>query len=683
MSEYSFEGFENVTTSDDFRIAGYVVGTAARTAAGNAGQSGRCAMIGVTGTNTSAAPTGGTTNTPLLIDTGTSYATLVTNRGFGMSYRVRAWIANSVLAVPRYVGDQWMVPTSGVVTGDYFGVSPNLGNWAFGSATNTQTPANGSVQATGTDGTNMLWFASGNGSNQGWYVFSGNPDIGFTRTQMPVGTQVWTAKAIEFADSKFFVVGQGPSGGFLKYSTDRTTWTDAVVATPPTQLNGITCPVGKPWVMVGNGGYIGVSNDLGTTWTRTTVGSGVYSAVVSTPTGYLTVGEGIAARSVDNGATWQAVTLPVNDFFYAMANNGETIVAVRHATTTVYVSTDLGLTWRVINTGSSATVLSNAFSKDLQFVNGRFVATYAVSNGGLWIYSSDANGENWVPELLCPLTAATVTATANHTGFFFSTITGSTASTGQAPCGVALTNGSVSTPQQNSYFYIAANAAAITSTNVPIGFNEWHQIEIKAEIASPTSVNLQYFIDGNQTAETTVSWSTITTTNNLIFSIGPSAQFVHVDDWVFFPEPTIFGDVRVLGDVPNADVGEQQWIPVPDLIENYQAVATYGATSSNTSVQSGDNGQRDTYGFGGTIPAQYSVLSVTHEASFSKLLDVAQKVKLGTVSGGVTTETSSITLTGALRSWTTVKQKLPKNPTTGAAWTREAVETAQVTILKE
>jgi photosystem II stability/assembly factor-like uncharacterized protein len=166
----------------------------------------------------------------------------------------------------------------------------------------------------GTGGTNLQCVAYGNGkwlfsvgaNAAGLWVFNNSPPVGGSSTQYFNGNPIYT---IEYLNNTLFLAGG--SNGFLRTSTDASTWNSRTTNTSQ-NIFGMAYGNGK-YVIVGSGGMANTSTD-GITWgTPVTVVSG------DTSLNSLAFGNGIfvATRSTStnqivtstDGVTWNAVTL--------------------------------------------------------------------------------------------------------------------------------------------------------------------------------------------------------------------------------------------------------------------------------------------------------------------------------------------------------------------------------------
>ncbi|MFH0806235.1 MAG: T9SS type A sorting domain-containing protein [Candidatus Brennerbacteria bacterium] len=153
----------------------------------------------------------------------------------------------------------------------------------------------------------------------------------------------------------------------------------------------------------GPGGYVWRSSDFGNTWKKLTSGIGgwaMVSELIETDSGSILAGnpDGVY-RSTDNGDHWKGVVLDEDISSEFVKNrNGDIFVGTGNAAKPLYRSTDEGRTWTLLAEGilDSSRVQGLCISQEgwLYFGAGGFMPTLPYERGEGMFLSTD-NGATW------------------------------------------------------------------------------------------------------------------------------------------------------------------------------------------------------------------------------------------------------------------------------------------------
>lgn len=232
---------------------------------------------------------------------------------------------------------------------------------------------------------------------------------------------IWSAGAAAGSDAlrcvtygaSFVAAGDG---GAMYSSTDGLTWT-AISHTNTAKVNG--CSYWGSYRLVGDGGLVLTSTDA-LTWTQQTSGTteNLYAIAGNNSTLLVAVGANGKIITSPDGVTWTARDSTTTQTLYAVNYSGlspsgsssGTWTAVGVAGTVV-TSTDGGLTWATVASGTTADLHGIAYGLSTATAAGVFVA---VGDSGTVLTS--ASGSAWAP-VATPVTAVGLKAVTYGTQF--------------------------------------------------------------------------------------------------------------------------------------------------------------------------------------------------------------------------------------------------------------------------
>jgi hypothetical protein len=183
------------------------------------------------------------------------------------------------------------------------------------------------------------------------------------------------------------------NGGTIFNSPDAISWT-SVNSGVTTDLNGVSFGFSR-YIVVGKGGAMLASADLGATWTS--IASGTTSDLRSVAiggSGFVAVGAGGTIVRSSDGGNWSVVTSGTTNDLYSVRYGVNNTYYAAGAKGTLLSSTD-GQTWTAVNVGTTVDLYDFAYS-GITFVT--------VGAGGAIFWSADTTTWNTVT----PITTATL-----------------------------------------------------------------------------------------------------------------------------------------------------------------------------------------------------------------------------------------------------------------------------------
>lgn len=219
----------------------------------------------------------------------------------------------------------------------------------------------------------------------------------------PITSTNYKTSCIGRGDNGTLVVGASfwnANGGAIVFvSTDNGAtwlsrsigWTEGTLTT----LQDVATDGSGNWVVVGTLGQVSTSANDGTSWTlRASVGS-TFNAVTTNKTGaWVGVGNSFIATSTNNGSNWTTRTAPSAVYFDVETDGAGVWIAVGN-NGVISRSTDNGVTWTAVTSGTSASVVRVATDGAGVWVAvGSFGYLRSADNGLTWSLISSTTQQN-------------------------------------------------------------------------------------------------------------------------------------------------------------------------------------------------------------------------------------------------------------------------------------------------
>jgi len=684
---YSFVGLGGTRVQNDLRTMGAFSGTST-----NILTTGNAPYVGGNALNVHSAGTAGTAVPGSVADyfcyqmTTKTSAELYAQGGWGCSWKAMSWINNSVTTNLTWDGQNYWLPTTSTVSGNWIGKSPDGKSWNFvqivGAQSQFTTPSGG-IALNGVFG-----YIDRVGAAAVVRYMSG---MSMGATTIAVSGNI-SARSGYASDTHAVFVGNSA----IWVATDMSgPWTR--INTASGGLMSVTnIPGTSTWLVAGGAGNIWRSTDnFATDPTSVVVGVASFASVASSGTSAI-ITSTTSYRSTDEGLTWNPITFTTNPSSCLVAyGNGRYVVSSVNGTT-IQVSNDDGVTWaNAVSPFPTLTRYGNFFNAGatdgLKFQNGRFwlCASNQENNNSQnnYLLASSADGLNWELHVSVPPGVASGTATASCQGVFAAQNVSGTPTNANTSVGLGL-NAFPPLTQNHYPTWVVNNA--VVGTGAPtqtLGVNQWHEYQIFGRPATTTNEwNITFIIDGTAYGPFATTTFAAKSTMPLWFMLGRGNFFTITSDIVFydFPlaqDPGLLGpDLRVYYDQPATDVAVE-WNPSIDGAMNAEMVAVTSITNAQTYVSEAGAPKTDQYTIQETaVPIGFTVLSTKNEAYFSRMQSVSTDVSIGVEVDGVISDATPQTVASPVGSWTYVSQTVDNNPQSGTAWTRQKLNEAQMRI---
>lgn len=266
--------------------------------------------------------------------------------------------------------------------------------------------AGASYQAAGSNASLPYQGGGGGGAGyvgriQAYSITFGDSTFAITGANVPAvwtstdGT-TWTFKSapvsinkVIYGNSLFVVTYTGQTAPDIYTTTNFVTYTKVTNPLSSDTLNSISYANG--YYFAGGTGVLYYSTDL-TTWTNALIGgsSAIYG-VSWTGTNYVVVGSGAFIRYSSNLSSWSTPTITGSpSTIYSVAANGATLVATCAGSPFAWRSTDHGVNWAAVSTTlTNASGLGGA-----KYLNGNWLYVgnsnlYTSSDGNTWTQQTD------------------------------------------------------------------------------------------------------------------------------------------------------------------------------------------------------------------------------------------------------------------------------------------------------
>lgn len=679
---YNYVSLGGARVQNDLRTMGFYSGTSTNVYVSTGASYPRGNSLGIltSGTSAASAPFLATDYFGAQLSSSTAADLYASNKGFAVYFRSLCWIFGSVTNNITYDGTQFILPTTGAVTGNYIGVSPDGFSWNFIQSVGSQTSATTTGYSIAFNGTTIISDAR---TGTGTYAIYGTPQTGFQRI-----TNVWTSSvtSVRSAAKSATKVGFGTDLGIIYTATDPAgTWTP-VTAFAGAVYGLCVIPDTSIWIAVGAGNRGARSPDDLQTITQFTVPTVTDAfCVAASPTAVIVVGRsGSYARSTDLGQSFTPGTFPTTPIVEGVAYGNGTWVAAAQNSAVLFYSKDDGVTWNTISSPfPTVSLYVNATALDgLKFENGRFWLCTSANSQNNYLLASSVDGVNW--ELVISAPAISSSGGSNScSGFVQATNVNGSPTNVSSPVG--FTPATNYTAARGIFtFYDGTNSV----TTVPNGVNQWHEFQVIAR-PSPTvnEWNISFVIDGSEANAITTTTLKNTANGQIWFCLVRGAMYQLTSDIVYyeFPisqDPGIIGpDLRIYYDAPASDDTPKDWNPSTDGASNASQVAQPSVTNSTTFVFEDGAPKTDQYFVEQThVPTGFRILGTRNEAYFSRRTGSPMSVTVGVVSDDTIQDLTPQSAAAPVGSWTYVKQDLPTNPDTGTDWTRATLNAAKIRI---
>jgi len=367
--------------------------------------------------------------------------------------------------------------------------------------------------------------------------------------------------------------------------------------------------------------------------------------------------------------------------------DGQVIIVVGHAAGSYYRSADGGNTWEE-RTGLSA----DYTYAGVAFLNGVWVAQPSPASGLRIAFWSNDGGLTWTGVSVPPAynfghakSADRVLFTSNA-GILIVTVP----SAGEAPVFTSLTTGEGAPSNMYTIAYTGKYFIASGSQTLTIYYSEngtsWTSVNTSSNTPNTYTLGvggaaIRY--GGASSDYCTVVYPEFTDIPLRWYS--NSYAFSALDDIVVtdFLQPNAGpqGEVQIRLMPSDTDV-QAEWNPVPEDSPSNAAAATHLplSQSSGTYVEANEVGQKDKYGTSSfTYPAGLRPLAMQVEAFYERVFTNTPTVKLGLQGNTEEVQTPDIAISSSLGQSTFVSKVIETNPDTGAAWTRDTINTTKLT----
>jgi hypothetical protein len=220
-----------------------------------------------------------------------------------------------------------------------------------------------------------------------------------------------------------------------------------------------------------------------------------------------------------------------------------------------------------------------------------------------------------------------------------------------------------------------------------MGPGDWHEMQM---IMRPTGSGvgttwtLTFGIDDWLSAPTAATF-TNASGQYLWFNMNRRGTISNLASVVFYEydgladtTPQLGPDLRIYCDKPDAD--EQVEWNRSSGASNAEAVATGTVTQAQSSITESGVNKADQYAVSNSMPTGLKVLSMTHEAYFSRMLPNPAFVQVGMQVDGVDVDEAAVQISSPVNSWTYLNQRMEKNPVTGISWTAAEAQDSKFRI---
>lgn len=433
------------------------------------------------------------------------------------------------------------------------------------------------------------------------------------------------------------------------------------------------------------------TNDRGDTVTLTSIaGFGTCNKVLWTGTRFIAFTSGGFFASANGMTGWALIPGSPGASVQDADVNGNTIIAVGHASGAYYRSTDGGNTWTPVTTaGWGGYVYSG-----IAYLNGVWMAqpTWVASGQRDWKWSND-DGLTWQTISMFPSYIMGHASATDRVLFLTNvgTVTATVPVAGEAPVLTSLTGNGSTTPLNlysatwSGKYFVASgqNAAAV-----------WYSTDGATWGTSATSTNtgcsFSLGVNGAvlRYGGTSQNFCTIVypefTDMPITFSAS-ATSFSAIDDVVVtdFLQPNAGpqGEVQIRLMPSDTDI-QADWAKVPEEAPTNAAAATVLpiSQSSGSYVEANDVGLKDKYGTSAfTYPAGLRPIAIQVEAFYERVFTNTPTVRLGLQAATNETQTQDITISSNLGQNTYVSKVVETNPDNGSGWSRETINDTKLT----